>query len=248
MGGFASRQAIMAGSSTHLAALEVAEKAKRVAAYLLEAAEEDLVLGNGRVEIAGTERGIALGELARKLKGAPGYSLPAGAGAPGLEATEHFQSDAQAYANAFHVCEVEVDPETGGVTLLRYVAAQDSGRLINPLIAEGQVHGGVVHGIGNALFEWMRYDDQAQPLTTTLADYLLPAATEMPPIEIVFNETPSPINPLGVKGIGESATIPVAAAVVAAVEDALAPFGVRIAEAPLTPVRVAELVDAAGRA
>jgi carbon-monoxide dehydrogenase large subunit len=248
MGGFASRQAIMAGSSTHLAAIKVAEKAKRVAAYLLEAAEEDLVLGNGRVEIAGTDRGIALGELARKLKGAPGYSLPAGAGEPGLEATEHFQSDAQAYSNAFHVCEVEVDPETGGVALLRYVAVQDSGRLINPLIAEGQVHGGVVHGIGNALFEWMRYDDQAQPLTTTLADYLLPVATEMPPIEIVFNETPSPMNPLGVKGIGESATIPVAAAVVAAVEDALAPFGVRIAEAPLTPVRVAELVDAAGRA
>jgi carbon-monoxide dehydrogenase large subunit len=245
MGGFASRQAIMAGSSTHLAARAVADKAKRVAAHLLEAAEEDLVLRDGRVEIAGTDRGIALGDLARKLKGAPGYALPRGAGEPGLEATEHFQSDAQACSNAFHVCEVEVDPETGGVTLLRYVAVQDSGRLINPLIAEGQVHGGVVHGIGNALFEWMRYDDEAQPLTTTLADYLLPTATEVPNIEVLFNETPSPMNPLGVKGIGESATIPVAAAVVAAVENALSELGVRIAESPLTPVRVAELIDAA---
>jgi carbon-monoxide dehydrogenase large subunit len=98
------------------------------------------------------------------------------------------------------------------------------------------------------MFEWMRYDGEAQPLTTTLADYLLPTATEVPNIEVVFHETPSPMNPLGVKGIGESATIPVAAAVIAAVEDALAPFGVRIAEAPLTPVRVAELVDAASRA
>jgi carbon-monoxide dehydrogenase large subunit len=246
MGGFASRQAIMAGSSTHLAAMRVAEKAKKVAAQMLEAAEQDLVLRDGRVEIAGTDRGVTLAAIARKLKGAPGYALPAGSDAPGLEATEHFQADAQAYSNAFHVCEVEVDPDTGGFRVVRYVAVQDSGRLINPLIAEGQVHGGVVHGLGNAMFEWMRYDDEAQPLTTTFADYLLPTATEVPNIEVLFHETPSPMNPLGVKGIGESATIPVAAAVVAAVEDALAHLGVRLAEAPLTPVRVAELLDAAG--
>lgn len=245
MGGFASRQAIMAGSSTHLAAMRVADKAKRVAAHMLEAAEEDLVLRDGRVEIAGTDRGVPLATIARKLKGAPGYALPAGGTEPGLEATEHFQSDAQAYSNAFHVCEAEVDPGTGGFRITRYIAVQDSGRLINPLIAEGQVHGGIVHGIGNAMFEWMRYDDEAQPLTTTFADYLLATATEVPHIEVLFHETPSPMNPLGVKGIGESATIPVAAAVIAAVEDALAPFGVRIAEAPLTPVRVAELLDAA---
>jgi carbon-monoxide dehydrogenase large subunit len=247
MGGFASRQAIMAGSSTHLAAGKVADKAKKVAAHMLEAAVEDLVLRNGRVEIAGTDRGIPLADIARKLKGAPGYSLPAGADDPGLEATEHFQCDAQAYSNAFHVCEAEVDPGTGGFRLTRYIAVQDSGRLINPLIAEGQVHGGVVHGIGNAMFEWMRYDDDAQPLTTTFADYLLPTSTEVPHIEVIFNETPSPINPLGVKGIGETATIPVAAAVVAAVEDAVAHLGVRLAEAPLMPVRLAELIDAAAR-
>ena len=164
---------------------------------------------------------------------------------PGLEATSLFQTDAQAFANACHVCEVEVDPGTGGVRILRYVAIHDSGRLINPLIAEGQVHGGVVHGIGNALFEWMRYDDEGQPLTTTFADYLLPAATEMPNIDVCFIESPSPLNPLGVKGIGETATIPVAAAVISAIENALAPFEVRIAEAPLTPVCIAELIDAA---
>jgi carbon-monoxide dehydrogenase large subunit len=235
----------MAGSAAHLAAARVAEKAKKVAAQLLEAAEQDLVLRDGRVEIAGTDRGVPLATIARKLKGAPGYALPAGSDAPGLEATEHFQADAQAYSNAFHVCEVEVDAGTGGFRITRYVAVQDSGRLINPMIAEGQVHGGIVHGIGNAMFEWMRYDDEAQPLTTTFADYLLPTSTEVPHLEVLFHETPSPMNPLGVKGIGESATIPVAAAVVAAVEDALAHLGVRFAEAPLTPARVAELLDAA---
>ncbi len=241
-GGFGSRQAIFCASAVHLAALAVRNKAIRAAATLLEAAESDLELKDGRVVVKGVPgHGISLGDISRKLRGAPGYALPGGV-TPILEADASFQLDLQAFANAFHACEVEVDPGTGHVSLLRYVAVQDSGRLINPLIAEGQVHGGVVHGIGNALFEWMRYDEQGQPITTTFADYLLPTATEVPNIEVLFVETPSTTNPLGVKGLGEAATIAVAPAVIAAVENALEPFGVHINEAPLTPVRVLELI------
>jgi carbon-monoxide dehydrogenase large subunit len=138
---------------------------------------------------------------------------------------------------------VEVDIGTGDVRILRYVAVHDSGRLINPMIAEGQVHGGIVHGIGNALFEKMRFDEIGQPLTTTFADYLLPTATEIPNMEVLFHESPSPTNPLGVKGIGETGTIPVSACVISAVENALEPFNVRIREAPLSPIRILEMID-----
>jgi carbon-monoxide dehydrogenase large subunit len=241
-GGFGSRQAIFSASAVHVASVAVRDKALKAAANLLEAAEQDLELKNGRVEVKGVPgHGISLGDLSRKLRGAPGYALPGGV-TPTLEGEASFQLDMQAFANAFHVCEVEVDVGTGDVRILRYVAVQDSGRLINPLIAEGQVHGGIVHGIGNALFEWMRYDAEAQPITTTFADYLLPTATEIPNIEVLFVETPSTINPLGVKGIGEAATISVAPAIIAAVENALTPFGVCINEVPLTPVRVLELI------
>ena len=166
---------------------------------------------------------------------------------PGLEATSMFESNSQAHANACHACEVEVDPGTGGVSVLRYVAVHDSGTLINPMIAEGQVHGSIVHGIGNALFEKMGYDEMAQPITATFADYLLPSSTEIPHLEVIFHQTASPTNPLGVKGIGETGVIPVPAAIMSAIEDALASFNVRIAEAPLSPVRLMELMDAGRR-
>jgi carbon-monoxide dehydrogenase large subunit len=244
-GGFGSRQAIFSASAVHSAAIAVRDKALRAAATLLEASERDLELRDARVVVKGVpDHGISLGEIARKLRGAPGFALPGGV-TPVLEAEASFQLDMQAFANAFHACEVEVDPGTGHVSILRYVAVQDSGRLINPLIAEGQVHGGVVHGIGNALLEWMRFDEEAQPITTTFADYLLPTATDIPHIEVLFVETPSTTNPLGVKGIGETATVSVAPAVIAAVESALEPFGVRINEAPLTPVRLLELIGKA---
>jgi carbon-monoxide dehydrogenase large subunit len=129
------------------------------------------------------------------------------------------------------------------VRILNYVVGHDSGVVINPMIVDGQVQGGVAHGIGNALFEYMAYDDQGQPATTTFADYLLPAAPEIPNLEILYHESPSPLNPLGVKGIGEAGTVPVAAAVVSAVEDALSPFGIDIRQAPITPVRILELLE-----
>jgi carbon-monoxide dehydrogenase large subunit len=187
--------------------------------------------------------GISLADIARKLKGSPGYSMPGGV-TPGLEASTAFEMNTQAHASACHACELEVDTGTGGVRILRYVAVHDSGTLINPMMAEGQVHGSIVHGLGNALFEKMTYDEAAQPLTATLADYLLPTATEVPHMQIIFQESPSPTNPIGVKGIGEVGTIPVQALVISAVENALEPFGVRITEAPLSPMRILELISA----
>jgi carbon-monoxide dehydrogenase large subunit len=135
---------------------------------------------------------------------------------------------------------------TGGVKVLKYTVAHDSGRVINPLIVDGQVQGGVAHGIGNALLEWMQYDDNAQPLTTSFADYLLPMATDVPTCTIAHVETVNPLNPLGVKGAGEGGTIPAPAAIIAAIEDALSPFGVHFAETPLTPERIVAALRAAG--
>jgi carbon-monoxide dehydrogenase large subunit len=248
LGGFASRQLVTAGSSVRLAAREVAEKAKKLASHLLEADEQDLELAAGEVRIAGVpQRGIKLGEIARVLRGAPGYRFPPGI-EPGLEANRPFMTDALAYANAFQIAEVEVDIETGAVAILAYHAIQDSGVLINPLIVEGQVQGGIAHGIGNALFERMGYDDEAQPVTTSFAEYLLPTATALPRFATCYKQTPSPMNPLGAKGAGEVGTIPTAAAIISAVEDALEPFGVSLDEAPISPPRMGGLIGAARKA
>jgi len=244
LGAFASRQTVTAGSSVLLASRAVAEKAKKLASHVLEAAEHDLEIADGEVRVVGApELCVKLGELARILKGAPGYGFPADI-EPGLDANVNWRTDALAYANASHVAEVEVDIETGGVRILNYVALQDSGILINPMMVDGQVQGGVAHGIGNALLEWMGFDETGQPVTTTFADYLLPGAMEVPAIETLYKETPSPLNPLGAKGAGEVSTIPTAAAVISAIEDALQPFGVRIAQTPVTPARLVELIAA----
>ncbi len=242
LGGFASRQTVTAGSSVHIAAQSVAAKARKLASHLLEAAEEDLEICDGEIRVVGAPQlSIKLGELARILKGAPGYGFPKGID-PGLQADVTFRVDQLAYANACHVAEAEVDIETGGVRLLRYMAIQDSGRRVNPMIVDGQVHGGISHGIGNSLFEWMGYDADGQPVTTNFADYLLPTSTELPNFETLYKETPSPHNPLGVKGVGEIGVIPAPAAVISAVEDALSPFGVRIGQMPITPHRLLEMI------
>jgi carbon-monoxide dehydrogenase large subunit len=144
------------------------------------------------------------------------------------------------------VAEVEVDVMTGAVKILRYTVAHDCGVIINPFIVDGQVQGGVAHGVGNALLEWMRYDDSAQPTTITFADYLLPTACDVPRCVIAHVETPNPNNPLGVKGAGEGGTIPAPAAIIGAIEDALSPFAVRFCEMPLTPERIVAALTAAG--
>jgi aerobic carbon-monoxide dehydrogenase large subunit len=245
LGGFASRQTVTAGSSVQIAAQAVVAKARKLASHVLEAAEEDLEIADGEVRVVGAPQlAVKLGELARILKGAPGYGFPKGID-PGLQAEATFRVDQLAYANGCHVVEVEVDVETGGVRILRYLAIQDSGRLVNPMMVEGQVHGGIAHGIGNAMFEWMGYDAAGQPITTTFADYLIPTATEVPKLETLYKESPSPHNPLGVKGVGEGGVIPAAAALISAIEDALSPFEVHIAQMPIQPHKLVELMAAA---
>ncbi len=242
-GGFASRQTVTAGSAVHLAARAVREKVLAVAAHLLETGIEDLALRDGRVEVVGAPgSGLSLREVAEAVSGVPGYSMP-GKFEPGLESLQSFLPNALTYGMSCHAVEVEVDVETGRVGILRYVVVNNSGRLINPMIVEGQLVGGTVHAIGNTLFEWMRYDDGAQPLTTTFSDYLLPTATEVPNIELRFLQSPSPLNPLGVKGVGEAGCVPAAGAIVAAIEHALSPLGVTIAEYPVTPAKLFGLIS-----
>ena len=245
LGGFASRQTVTAGSSVTIAAAAVAAKARKLASHMLEAAEQDLEFADGAVRVVGAPQlAVKLGDLARVLKGAPGYPFPKDI-EPGLESSATFRVDQLAYSNACHVVEVEVDIETGGVRIMRYAAIQDAGRLINPMIVEGQVHGGIAHGIGNAMFEWMGYDEAGQPVTTTFADYLLPTAKDVPTLQTLYKESPSPHNPLGVKGIGEVGVIPAAAAIISAIEDALSPFNVRIAQMPVTPANLLALIGKA---
>jgi carbon-monoxide dehydrogenase large subunit len=246
VGAFASRQAVNAGCSALVAGQAVRAQLLALAARVLgvDAANIDLEDGQA-VAATGNKPMIGFGELARAAQGIPGVSLPIGQAA-GLEHTAYYTPSQAAYCSGTHVAEVEVDVMTGGVKVLRYTVAHDSGRVINPLIVDGQVQGGVAHGIGNALLEWMQYDDNAQPLTTSFADYLLPMATDVPTCTIAHVETVNPLNPLGVKGAGEGGTIPAAAAIIAAIEDALSPFDVHFAETPLMPERIVAALRAAG--
>ncbi len=242
MGAFASRQAVTAGNAIYLAASAVRDKALAAAAAMLEAAPDDLELVDGRVRVKGApQMSRSLADIARALGGLPGMALPAGL-TPGLAAARDFQPPSLTYCNGTHVCEVEIDRDTAAVRLTRYVVVHDCGNMINPAAVEGQVHGGVVHGIGATLYEWMRYDGDGQPQTVTYGDYLLPTADLLPPIEIHHMISPTPLNPLGLKGAAESGTIAAPAAIVSAVENALAPLGIVVRELPLTPARLHVLI------
>ncbi|MEP9349451.1 xanthine dehydrogenase family protein molybdopterin-binding subunit [Xanthobacter sp. KR7-225] len=246
VGAFASRQAVNAGSSAAMAAEVVRARVVQLAARALGVPEAEVAIEDGKaVAQSGNRPEVGFGDLARLSQGMPGFSMAAG-DAPGLEHTAYFTPPQASYCSGTHVVEAEVDIMTGGVRLLTYCVAHDSGNLINPLIVDGQVQGGVAHGIGNALMEFMKYDENAQPVTTTFADYLMPMATDVPTCRITHVESPSPLNPLGVKGAGEGGTIPAAAAIVAAIEDALSPYGIRFSETPLTPERIVEALTAAG--
>ncbi len=242
-----SRLAVTAGTSAHLAAGNVREKVLKVAASMLECQADDLEIEGDEIHVRDQPGRIAnvsvkLGEVAHAMAGTPGYVLPGGMG-PGLEATEHVLLDSKAFACGTAVAEVEVDPETGGVKILNYVIAHDCGNIINPLLVDGQVLGGTAHGIGNALYERMGYDDNAQPLTTNLADYLLVGAAEMPRVKLIHRESPSPLNPLGVKGVGECGVVPAPGAIISAIDDALSPFGVHITQAPISPPEIVALIE-----
>ena len=236
MGAASSRQTVTAGSSAQSAADEVRKKALRVAAHLLEASEHDLEIANGRVHVTGVPgMSIGLGEIATKLAGAAtGFSLPDGE-SPGLEAHMAVQIDGLAFSNGAHVAEVNVDPGTGEVKIINYVVAHDCGVMVNPMVIDGQVTGGAAHGLGFALFEKMIWDDQAQPQSTNLSEFLIPGSMEVPNIRIEHIVVPSSQNPLGVKGVGESGLVPVPAVIASAIEDALSDQGIKLSQIPVGP-------------
>jgi aerobic carbon-monoxide dehydrogenase large subunit len=260
-GTFASRGLVTSGNAIGIAARKVREKALRIAAGLLEVSPDDLELAGGAVRVRGVpDTALALGALAtvanpiryaygkeaseaalRLVKPREGAVLGPGE-EPGLEAYAYYAPPQATFASGCHAAIVEVDVATGDVKILRYVVQHDCGTVVNPTVVEGQIHGGVAQGIGGALYERIVYDDQGQPLTATFMDFLLPTAMEIPEIEIIHTETPSPLNPLGIKGVGEAGAIPVPALIAEAVDDALAPFGVRVREMPLNPSRLLELV------
>jgi carbon-monoxide dehydrogenase large subunit len=243
IGAYGSRNTVNAGNSVHLAAIEVRKKAIRVAAHVFGVDEHDIEIIDGLARIkTDPTKSLTFKDIAKALSAAKGCPIPKDMPI-GFEATVNFRPPDVTYCNATHVVEVEASPETGGVEILRYVVVNDSGVLINPTLVEGQLQGGIAHGIGNALYEWMGYDENAQPVITNLAEYLLPSSTTVPNIEIIHVETPSTLNPLGVKGAGEAGVIPVAGAVVSAVENALGPIGIWIGEAPIAPVRIIELIE-----
>jgi carbon-monoxide dehydrogenase large subunit len=234
-GTFASRSLVIAGGATLLAARKVRAKLIRIASHLLEASADDIVLEHGAAKVAGTDRSIPIHALARSA-----YHQThrfGGEISPGLNESATYDPPGT-FSNACHAAIVEVDIETGGVTIEKFVVAEDAGRLINPMIVDGQIHGGVAQGIANALYEEIVYDETGNILTTTLADYLPPTSHEIPPIEIHHLETLTEASVTQAKGLGEGGTIGAPAAVVNAINDALSPFGVSIDEFPATPQRI----------
>ena len=244
-GTFASRSLVISGGATLIAARKVRAKLIKLASTMLEAAEGDIILADGVAKIAGTDRVIPIARLAREA-----YTQThrfKGEIEPGLIETGTYDPPGT-FSNACHVAIVEVDADTGRVVVERYVVAEDAGRLVNPMIAEGQVHGGIAQGIGNALLEEIIYDENGSILTANLADYMPPTAREIPPIELHHIETPSVNSITKAKGLGEGGTIGAPAAVLNAINDALAPFGAQIDEMPATPQRIRAALRALGKA
>jgi carbon-monoxide dehydrogenase large subunit len=241
-GTFASRSLVIAGGASLMAARKVRAKLVKIAGHLLEAAADDIVLASGAATVAGTDRSVPIAALARaaylqtqRFKGEiePGIAESATYDPPGT------------FSNACHVAIVEVDTETGQVRIEKFLVAEDAGRIINPMIVDGQIHGGVAQGIGNALLEEIVYDETGNIRTTSLADYLPPTVREIPPVEIVHLETASEATITRAKGVGEGGTIGAPAAVINAINDAIAPFGAVIDEIPATPQRIRDALRAA---
>jgi aerobic carbon-monoxide dehydrogenase large subunit len=245
-GTYGSRTTAVCGSAVKVASQRVKEKARKIAAHLMEANEQDVEWEDGKFSVRGSpDQSKTFAEAA--LMANLAWNMPPGV-EPGLEATAFFDPTNFVYPFGSHICTVEVDVETGQVQILRYIAVDDCGPPINPMIVDGQVHGGVVQGLGEALQEIAVYDESGQLLTGTMMDYAVPKASQMPRIETAHTVTPSPVNPLGVKGVGEAGTIASAACVVNAVCDALEPFGIRHIDKPVTPARVWAAIQASGEA
>jgi len=243
IGTFASRSGVTAGNSIADAARRVRAKILAAAGALLEASPEDLEIEDGRVFVRGAPSSAV--DFARIVQAAiPTFAKP-GVVTPDFDATAYHHVPTVTFASAVHVAVVDVDRDTGAVKLVRYVVAHDCGKVINPIIVDGQVHGGVAQGVGGALFEDMAYDASGQLLTGSLMDYAVPVAGDLPSIETVHLEFPSPRNPLGMKGLGEGGAISPPAAIANAIDDALAPLGVRLTETPALAWRVRALIAAA---
>lgn len=241
-GTFASRGAVVAGNAIHAAAVKVRQKILQKASDELEVAAEDLELVDGVVRVKGSpDQAIKLGDLAARSNPMRGAVKPGAE--PGLEATDYFGPERGATASGVHAMIVEVDPETMLVEIKKYVVVHDCGRVINPLILAGQIQGGVAQGIGNAFYEQLVFNEDGQLLNASFMDYLLPTADTVPAIIADHVETPSPLNPLGVKGAGEAGAIPVGPLFAQAIEDALAGYNLEILEIPLSPGRLFELVE-----
>jgi carbon-monoxide dehydrogenase large subunit len=233
-GTFASRSLVICGGASLIAAQKIRAKLTRIAGDMLEVSPDDIVLENDSARVAGTDRAISIAQLAReaymqthRFKGVE----------PGITETGNYDPSGT-FSNACHAAIVEVDIETGKTRIERYLVAEDAGVLVNPMIADGQVHGGVAQGIGNALLEEIIYDETGNPLSTTFADYMPPTAHEIPVIELHHVETPSTMSITKAKGLGEGGGIGAPAAVINAINDALSPFGVSVDEMPATPQRV----------
>ena len=241
-GTYHSRSAVAAGNAVVIAARAVREKARTIAATILAAPPGELVFAKGAFVHEASGRTMSLGDCARLAvsESALGAGL-----APGLDETSCYEVPTTSWANAVHAGIVEVDPETGGVKILRYMILHDCGKVLNPLIVRGQVVGSLAQGIGGAFLEDFVYDDDGNPLSTSMADYLMPRLHDMPRVELLRMENPSPLNPLGVKGSGEVGTIGPPAVIAAAIEHALTPFGVHMDRTPLSPQTVLGALRAA---
>jgi CO/xanthine dehydrogenase Mo-binding subunit len=246
-GAHASRVTVMSGSATHKAAMVLRALALDTAAALLQTPRERLSIQDGVVRVTDRPGGptLSLGDVARAL--APGMPLSRDRAAPGLSTEGWFHSDHMAYPYGVHCAQVSLDRGTGAVTVEHYLIAYDVGRAVNPMLVEGQIVGGFAQGLGGALYEEFRYDERGQPLSTTLADYLMPTIAEMPPLDVLITEdAPSPLNPLGVKGAGEGGTNAVGAAIASAVDDALGGRGL-VTRLPITPRDVLRMLGGQGR-
>lgn len=245
IGTFGSRATAVGGTAVFQAAQKVKEKAREIAAHLLEADPEDLVFSDGKFSVKGVpKKNITIQQIA--LEAHLAKNLPRKM-EPGLAATSVFEPSNFTFPFGTHICVVEVDPKSGNVEILKYVAVDDCGKVINPLLVDGQIHGGVAQGIGQALLEEVVYDEEGQILTGSLMDYALPKAEDLPRLELSRTETPTAVNPLGVKGVGEAGTVGSTPAVVNAVIDALAPFGVTHIDMPLKPEKLWRLCAGASK-
>jgi carbon-monoxide dehydrogenase large subunit len=232
------------GEAVARAAEKVQDKAKRIVAHKLEAAPEDIEVADGRFRVKGSpDKAMSLADVATEAY-IPG-DLPEGMEA-GLDEISFYDPENFVWPFGAHACVTEVDPETGKVEIVRWVAVDDCGPAINPLLIDGQIHGGTVHAIGQALYEQIVYDENGQLVTGSFVDYALPTAAEVPSFETDRTETPSPTNSLGVKGVGEAPTIAATPAIVNSVIDALRPLGLTYIDMPLSPMRVFEAIQKGG--